>query len=140
MPRVFPRGFLHHVDITVSQMARSTAFYARVLPLLGLERIADCDEGPLWRGDLFEFGLQEARGPNRGRLHDRYSPGLHHLAFGAGVREDVDRVHAELKSFGVDILDGPAEYPEYCDGYYAVFFRDPDGMKLEYVFTPEWPV
>jgi hypothetical protein len=36
-------------------------------------------------------------------------------------------------------LDPPAEYPQDAPGYYAVFFRDPDGLKLEYVFTPRWP-
>jgi catechol 2,3-dioxygenase-like lactoylglutathione lyase family enzyme len=140
MTQRFPRGFVHHIDITVADLARSTAFYARVLPLLGFERIADCSEGPLWRGELFEFGLHAARGPNKSRSHDRYSPGLHHLAFGAQQRADVDRVHGALKAQGIEILDAPAEYPEYSAGYYAVFFRDPDGMKLEYAFTPEWPV
>jgi catechol 2,3-dioxygenase-like lactoylglutathione lyase family enzyme len=140
MTRAFPRGFVHHLDLTVTNLARSIDFYARVLPLLGFRRIADCTEGPLWSGELFELGLQEARGPNRQRLHDRYSPGLHHLAFGAQTRGDVDRVHRELVALGIEILDDPTEYPEYCDGYYAVFFRDPDGMKLEYVHTPVWPV
>jgi hypothetical protein len=32
-----------------------------------------------------------------------------------------------------DVLDAPAEYPEYGRGYYAVFFADPDGLKLEAV-------
>ena len=40
---------------------------------------------------------------------------------------------------GGAIFDAPAEYPEYCRRYYAVFFADPDGIKLEYVYTPEWP-
>jgi hypothetical protein len=39
----------------------------------------------------------------------------------------------------VRVLDAPAEYPQYGSGYYAVFFADPDGIKLEYVFTPRWP-
>ena len=38
--------------------------------------------------------------------------------------------------FGATILDPPAEYADYGEGYYAVFFADPDGLKLEYVFTP----
>ena len=37
-----------------------------------------------------------------------------------------------------EVLDAPAEYPHYNGGrgYYAVFFADADGLKLEYVFTP----
>ena len=72
------------------------------------------------------------------RQHDRYSPGLHHLAWRADGREDVDRLHALLVERGAEVLDAPAEYPQYNGGrgYYAVFFADADGLKLEYVFTP----
>ncbi len=129
-------GFVHHIDLTVRDMARSTAFYGEVLPLLGLTRIADCAEGPLWRGQSFELGLQAARGPGLARTHDRYSPGLHHLAFGAPSRAAVDAAYASLLQLGVSILDAPADYPAYAPGYYAVFFSDPDGLKLEYVYTP----
>jgi catechol 2,3-dioxygenase-like lactoylglutathione lyase family enzyme len=131
-------GWLHHIDITVTDLARSTEFYHRVLPLLGWQRRADVAEGPIWGGDRAEVGLQPAR-PESRRVHDRYSPGLHHLAFGAPDRESVDRVYAELQRLGVPILDPPASYEQYAPGYYAVFFSDPDGMKLEYVFTPRWP-
>lgn len=131
-------GRVHHIDITVTDLARSIEFYDRVLPLLGWQRRADVAEGPIWGGDRAEVGLQTAR-PESRRAHDRYSPGLHHLAFGAPDRESVDRVHAALQQLGVPILDPPAPYEQYAPGYYAVFFSDPDGMKLEYVFTPQWP-
>ena len=83
-----------------------------------------------------EIGLQSARSS---APHDRYSAGLHHLAFTAPSRAAVDALHQRLLDLGVDVLDAPAEYPQYAPGYYAVFFADPDGMKLEYVFTPQWP-
>jgi catechol 2,3-dioxygenase-like lactoylglutathione lyase family enzyme len=132
-------GAIHHIDITVRDVARSTAFYARLLPRVGFRRIADAIEGPLWAGAQLEVGLQAARASSASS-HDRYSPGLHHLAFSAGTRDDVDALHRELVELGVPVLDPPAEYPHYAPGYYAVFFADPDGIKLEYVFTPTWPV
>jgi catechol 2,3-dioxygenase-like lactoylglutathione lyase family enzyme len=132
-------GWLHHIDLTVSDLERSLAFYERVLPLMGFERIADCPEGPLWAGAAVELGLQTARPQSRAVRHDRYAPGIHHLAFGAPSRADVDRVHSELVHFGAVILDAPATYERYAPGYYAVFFADPDGIKLEYVYTPRWP-
>ncbi len=132
-------GALHHVDLTASDIARSTAFYADVLPLLGFTRVADADEGPMWRGVRFELGLQAATGAGRGRPHDRYSPGLHHLAFAAPSRAAVDALHARLVALGVTVLDPPASYERYAPGYYAVFFADPDGIKLEYVFTKADP-
>jgi catechol 2,3-dioxygenase-like lactoylglutathione lyase family enzyme len=73
---------------------------------------------------------------HRSRPHDRYTPGLHHVAWRAESREDVDAMYKLLLEIKATILDAPADYPHYGDGYYAVFFADPDGLKLEYVFKP----
>ena len=67
---------------------------------------------------------------------DRYRVGLHHLALRAARRQDVDGFHAWLVGEGLPVLDPPAEYPQYGEGYYAVFFADPDGLKLELVHYP----
>ncbi len=131
-------GAIHHIDITVADAGRSLNFYDRILPLMGFRRIDDVPEGPIWAGAQVEVGLQTAR-PGSTPTHDRFSPGLHHLAFTAPTREAVDLFHEKLTAFELVVLDPPAEYPEYAPGYYAVFFADPDGIKLEYVFTPEWP-
>ena len=128
-------GWVHHIDITVSDLAVSTAFYDQVLKLMGFRRIRDEGEVPLWAGDRMEIGLRQAR-PDQNRTHDRHSPGLHHLAFGAPDRAAVDRVYRALLKLGVEILDVPATYEQYSPGYFAVFFSDPDGIKLEYVYTP----
>jgi catechol 2,3-dioxygenase-like lactoylglutathione lyase family enzyme len=129
-------GAIHHLDLTVRDLARSTAFYDRVLPAMGFRRIHDVPEGPIWAGAHLEIGLVEAQ---RDVAHDRFVPGLHHLAFTAAARDAVDALHRLLVDLGITVLDPPAEYPQYARGYYAVFFADPDGIKLEYVFTPVWP-
>jgi len=103
---------------------------------MGFRRIREGGAVPLWAGDRTEVGLQQAR-PEYNRTHDRYSPGLHHIAFGAPDRAAVDRVYATLLKLGVKILDAPATYEQYSPGYFAVFFADPDGIKLEYVYTPQ---
>ena len=131
-------GRIHHIDITVTDLSRSTDFYDRVLPLLGFRRVPDCEGNPVWAGAYAEVGLQPGRAAS-GRSHDRFSPGLHHIAFGAPDRAAVDQLYRDLHRLGVEILDPPAQYDQYTPGYYAVFFADPDGMKLEYVFTREWP-
>jgi catechol 2,3-dioxygenase-like lactoylglutathione lyase family enzyme len=132
-------GAIHHVDLTVRDLARSTAFYDQVLPRMGFRRGTGTPEGPVWAGAGVEIGLQAAR-PTSSGDHDRYAPGLHHLAFTAPTRAAVDALHEDLVRLGIAVLDPPAEYPRYAPGYYAVFFADPDGIKLEYVFTPTWPV
>src|SRR5829696_7504459 len=130
-------GYIHHLDITVGDLARSRTFYARVMPLLGFRPSASGPIDANWAGAGCEVGLVEAHpGFND---HDRYSPGLHHLAFNAASRAAVDDLHAQLVKLQVRILDAPAEYPQYAPGYYAVFFADPDGIKLEYVYTSRWP-
>lgn len=136
------RGAVHHIDLTVADPVRSRPFYEAVLGFMGYEVVAEheygydldlCDSGKL----VASIGVLRARGDNADRVHDRYSPGLHHLAWNAESREDVDAMYALLKRIGATILDAPALYPKYGPEYYAVFFADPDGLKLEYVFKGE---
>jgi glyoxylase I family protein len=61
--------------------------------------------------------------------------GLHHLAFEAESRSVVDERLAWAASQGLEIENEPQEWP-YVRGYYAGFFHDPDGMKLEVVHVP----
>ena len=131
------RGLVHHIDLTVSDKARSRLFYDAVLGFFGYRRSADYDHGSDWDRDgepFHSIGIVEARGEGATHAHDRTSPGLHHLAWTAESREDVDRLHVLLRSIGATILDAPADYPRYGPTYYAVFFADPDGLKLEVVF------
>lgn len=134
------RGLVHHIDLTVRDPARSRAFYEAVLGFMGYVFKAEHARG--FEMDLYapagfcSIGIMRAEGPNAARPHDRYSPGLHHVAWTAQSREDVDAMHALLKDIGAKVLDPPADYPHYGEGYYAVFFADPDGLKLEYVYKP----
>lgn len=133
------RGAPSHVDLTVSDLARSTAFYEVVLTELGYARLSEAGAGaPCWgvrdaSGGVFSIALQ--RGRSEVGPHDRSAPGLHHLAFHADSRADVEAFHAFLGRIGAVVLDAPAEY-DYTPGYYAVFFADPDALKLEVVHEP----
>ena len=135
------RGMVNHIDLTVVDPQRSRPFYEQVLGFMGYRCVADHDRG--YDFDLqtaagfTSIGIVRAVGANAGRTHDRYSPGLHHLAWSAADRADVDRLYDLLRAIGATILDAPADYPKYGPGYYAVFFADPDGLKLEYVHWPK---
>jgi len=129
-----PVGALHHVDLTVSDFRRSKEFYAAVMPLMGFTRLPKEFGAVAWRGAGI-IALQPATPEAKDRPHSRHAPGLNHLAFRAPSRAAVDVLYAELEKLGVTILDPPAAYP-YTEGYYAVYFADPDGMKLEFVYSP----
>jgi catechol 2,3-dioxygenase-like lactoylglutathione lyase family enzyme len=133
---------LHHLDLNVSDLERSRAFYERVLTRIGYRRVDYSTPGepagfdwlaPADQG-RFSIGLYPAR---HDANHDGYAPGVHHIALAAPSREAVDNLHGLLLQMSATILDSPREYPKYEPGYYAVFFLDPDGIKLEYVFTPD---
>jgi len=135
---------LHHLDLNVSDPVRSAPFYDRVLRHMGFTRVIEAasgEDGFDWiaprEGGRFSIGVVRAR--DSSKTHDRYAPGLHHLALHAKSREDVDRLYSLLLKIDAEILDPPAEYPQYGPGYYAVFFLDPDGLKLEYVVESEQP-
>ena len=129
---------INHVDLTVSDMARSRAFYEPVMRYWGYEIIRDApDEIIFSQADaagVTSFALHPARPESAEKKHDRYAPGLHHLAFDAASREEVDALTLMLREIGAEILDPPAVY--YEPDYYAVFFADPDGLKLEFAHTP----
>jgi catechol-2,3-dioxygenase len=127
-------GSFHHIDLTVTDVTRSAQFYGLVLPILDFRRRTGAGGTPIWTGAGGEIGLQPARSA---APHDRYAAGLHHLAFRADSRQAVDDLHAHLVRHAIPILDAPASYPQYAPGYYAVFFADPDGLKLELVHAPQ---
>ena len=80
------------------------------------------------------IGLREAQSPSEEPV-DRYRVGLHHVALEAPSRAAVNERAEWLRGQGATIESGPEEY-WYQPGYYAVFFYDPDGLKLELVHVP----
>ena len=129
---------VHHVDLVVSSIERSLPFYTELLGPLGYHRVSQV-EGE--RGETIWYiggpgtavGLREAQSDD-GR-YDRYRVGLHHLAFEVLSRALVDERAEWLRANGALLESEPQEYT-YSPGYYAVFFFDPDGLKLEIVHVP----
>jgi glyoxylase I family protein len=131
---------LHHLDLVVSSLERSLPLYRELLAPLGYTHVAEIagERGePVFyldgEGVGASLSLREAQSPSG--PHDRYAVGLHHLAFEASSRELVDDRLAWAKEKGLEIENEPQEWP-YITGYYAGFFHDPDGIKLEVVHVP----
>ena len=97
------RGVVHHLDLTVRDPAASFAFYDAVLSLHRLPIVEQDDTlrlGARWAAGQAFHRAVAGQGDGAGRAHDRYSPGLHHVAWTADSREDVDRMHRHLVAIG----------------------------------------
>jgi glyoxylase I family protein len=120
---------LDHLRLTVSDVAAPHRLYDPLMRCLSFEEVSREDGGVAWGKDEQWLILTPA---SRAGVHDAAAPGLHHVAFPADSRAVVEQAHAIAVAAGAEILDAPQEF-DYEPGYYATFFRDPDGFKLEVV-------
>lgn len=121
-----------HVYVAVSDLDRSERFYDDVMKVLGFKKGTTPIAGERhlhYFNPVTQYTIRPAR---TAAPHDPYAPGLHHLCFRVPTRGDVVHVATELRTLGVDATE-PALYPEYAPDYFATFFTDPDGLRLEVV-------
>ncbi|HZP72036.1 MAG TPA: VOC family protein [Gaiellaceae bacterium] len=127
---------LGHVDLVCADVERSLAFYAAVFGPLGIE--APHEVGGE-RGETIYYlrfpvagsgslGLRQALELQPFEL---YAPGLHHLALAVERVDEVDAAHAAAVEAGAHVLHAPRLWPQYHADYYATFFLDPDGFRIE---------
>jgi glyoxylase I family protein len=135
---------LHHIALTVNDWEASRPFYLALATALGAKPFIENKGAPhrseeghvlIFVGNGFMFSIWEALEGNRGNVFKDYNVGLHHFAFQAPSREAVDSLYETVSALGAEIVDPPREYG-YVPGYYAVFFRDPNGIRLEYAYIP----
>jgi len=120
---------IDHLSIRVSDYARSKQFYGRLFGFLGFELSDEYDDAIGWTNGKTRFWISPADTRGRGRKYRTGDVGFHHYAFQLRSRKDVDALQTFLtEQLGATIVDPAAEY---YDDYYAVFFLDPDGLKLE---------
>jgi glyoxylase I family protein len=135
-----PGPGIHHVDLVVSSLERSLPFYRGLLEPLGWNDVSEVEgeQGEtIWyfTGGGKSIGIRERRSDAHAVPYDRYGVGMHHLCLEVDSREIVDERTEWLRREGATIESEPREYG-YLPGYYAVFFHDPDGLKLELVHLP----
>jgi catechol 2,3-dioxygenase-like lactoylglutathione lyase family enzyme len=127
MPRVVG---IDHLVLSVGDLARSKAYYARVLGFLGFRLKYDIGDFAGWSNGRTLFWIAQADAQGRKRRHRKGDIGFHHYAFELESRAAVDALGAFLEKHGLPVADPPDSY-NGDDQYYAVFFHDPDGMRLE---------
>jgi catechol 2,3-dioxygenase-like lactoylglutathione lyase family enzyme len=120
-----------HIIVTVSRFDECVAFYRRLLPCLGLNRIVHDQEDFFYCiGGRTGFGVSRAGDHYRQEKFDQRRPGLHHVCFRARSREHVDAVWRLASELGARIVRAP-EHGNWAPGYYSALFEDPDGVRLE---------
>ena len=121
---------IDHIYLTVTDLERSEKFYDVVMAVIGFRKNRfqlDGEQHIQYYSRHFGVVLRPARETNR---HDPYAPGLHHLCLRVEGEKEVRAVTDALKQRNIHTT-GAGHYPEYAADYFAVFFTDPDGIRLE---------
>jgi catechol 2,3-dioxygenase-like lactoylglutathione lyase family enzyme len=121
---------IDHIYITVSDMERSEKFYDVVMEIIGFRKSPfqiGAEKHVQYYNRHFGVVLRPARAASP---HNPYAPGLHHFCLRVDSENDVHDAAGMLKARGISVSE-PRRYPEYAPDYSAVFFSDPDGVRLE---------
>ena len=116
---------IDHVSIQCTDVAKSAAFYDRVLAEVGVRRVMDFGEVIGYGAEFPDFWI----GPFNSGDGFRES----HLAFRAPSREAVVAFFEAAVESGAEVLHEPRVRTEYHPGYFGAFVRDPDGNNIEAV-------
>lgn len=136
---------IDHIQITVKDLSVAEPFYDKFLPVLGFDlskksrgRVPEHDfEVVEYFHPMLIIGINSPREAFKNDTIHRRKPGaLHHLAFKAGSREEIDRVYPQIVAAGAIIVAPPTFYPQHGENYYALFFKDLEGIKYEIVYEP----
>ena len=137
------KPIIDHIQVTVRDIIAAENFYDKLMPILGFDlRTKNRGRVAQHEFDVVEyvhpnliFGINSPREAFKNEVIHRRKPGaLHHLAFKAQSKEEVDNVYIQLKAIGANIVESPKYFPQHGEKYYATFFKDLEGIKYEVVF------
>jgi len=127
------KGLLHHIEIYISDLKRTSDFWGWFLGELGYSTFQKWDGGQSWKlGDTYLVFVQTEK-RFLGDPYHRCHVGLNHLAFHAESRQQVDEMTEKLKGRGVTLLYTDRHPFAGGENHYAVYFEDPDRIKVELV-------
>ena len=132
---------VYHLQINVRDAAVSLPFYRALLGYLECRTVYRSDTVAGFSGRGADIWIIATDPAHAGYGFHRKRTGLNHVALRVPERADVDRFRDEFmvpRTLG-PLYRTPREFPEYRPGYYAVFFEDPDRLKLEVVHIPAAP-
>ena len=139
------KPIIDHIQITVKDLSVAEPFYDKLLPLLCFD-ISLKSKGSV---PAHDFEVIEYPDPNlifsinspriqykEESIHRRKPGSLHHLAFKAESKEEIDQLFPLIRETGAYIVSPPKYYPQHGENYYALFIKDLEGIKYEIVFEP----
>lgn len=122
-----------HIDLRVPDLAAVLPFYEKLMPAIGFGRRHGDGQWEIFAGEGSHPSL-----PYVAITQEKdHRPNATRIAFWAGSREEVDRAAAAIRSSGCRNVQGPRPCPEYSPTYYAVYFEDPCGNRLEVCFRTD---
>lgn len=133
---------IDHIHITVNNPDEAEKFYDTLLPLLGFDislkgkdRVPEKEYSIIeYHNEILSIGIVSPRKEFADVKINRRRPGsLHHLAFMAETKDEVDELYKKIKELKIPIVNEPKYYKEYCEGYYAFFFKDNQNIEYEIV-------
>jgi catechol 2,3-dioxygenase-like lactoylglutathione lyase family enzyme len=129
-----------HLGINVPDLVAAKAYYDRLAPLVGFEEFLSADD---------QFAFRPAGGRPGTYLfvypalepgdYSHHRTGLEHLAFMVRTRSAVHAAFDLACELGSTVLHPPQHFPDYPPPYYAAFWLDPFGLKLEVVCHHDRP-
>ncbi|MFA6304531.1 MAG: VOC family protein [Patescibacteria group bacterium] len=121
-----------HIKILASDFKKSYSFYKDIFEALNYKQVSNKENSAGWAKNGYGILLGQAK------IIDfpyKYGmPGIHHICLKAESTDKVDELYNLAVKKEVHIYEPPQKYPNYTDKYYAVFFADPDGMKMEIAY------
>lgn len=137
------KPIIDHIQITVKNLEVAEPFYDKLMPVLGFD-LSRKSKGSVASHEfdvveyfhpLLIFAINSPRAAfKENNIHRRKPGALHHLAFKAASRAEVDQLYLKIKETGANIIDPPKFYPQHGESYYALYFKDLEGIKFEIVY------
>jgi len=124
-----------HIQLTVTDVARSRAFYAPLLELFEMQILIDTETYFYCIGSRTGIAISEVGDEHAADRFDQKRVGLHHLCLRAREREDIDEIQSFVEKLGATIVH-PAQEDGFAPGYYSLLFEDPDGIRIEVNHVP----
>lgn len=126
-------GLIHHLELYVSNLQRSSEFWGWLLAEMGYEKYQQWQDGVSWKLENAYIVLVQTQVRHLDVPYHRSRVGLNHLAFHAQSKSHVDNLTAQLRTRGATILYEDRHPYAGGDDVYAVYFEDPDRIKVELV-------